>query len=299
MGGHPLVVQTLVRRGITTPQAAREFLDPDAYPSASPNELPGLEGLVERLARAVTTGEPVLVWGDFDVDGQTATSLLVSGLSKVKAQVDYYIPKRAGEGHGVQLEALRRRLDSAGMNGHGVLLTCDTGITAHAAVEYAQSRGVDVLVSDHHELPAVLPQARAITNPRFLPDTHPLSSLPGVGVAYKIIEALFSALGLPGEQEQFLDLAALGIIADVAKLRGEARWLVQRGLAAMHQSLRPGLAALLEVARVNPANLSEEHLAFECCTALECHRSFGGCQPGGRAPDHSRCGAGDAAGAAA
>ena len=279
VGGHPLVVQTLVRRGITTPQAAREFLDPDAYPSASPNELPGLEGLVERLARAVTTGEPVLVWGDFDVDGQTATSLLVSGLSKVKAQVDYYIPNRAGEGHGVQLEALRRRLDSASMNDHGVLLTCDTGITAHAAVEYAQSRGVDVLVSDHHELPAMLPQARSITNPRFLPDTHPLSSLPGVGVAYKIIEALFSALGLPGEQEQFLDLAALGIIADVAKLRGEARWLVQRGLAAMHQSLRPGLAALLEVARVNPANLSEEHLAFEVAPRLNAIGRLGDANP--------------------
>ncbi len=274
VGGHPLVAEMLARRGLSEPAAAAAFLDPARYRPASPTELPGIGRALARLTRAIRAAEPICVWGDFDVDGQTATALLVATLRDLGARVTYHIPLRETEGHGLGLTALRQVIAA----GARLILTCDTGITAHAAVAYARSQRVDVIITDHHDLPATLPDAVAIINPKLLaeavPDqpgsaaqpglsgTHPLLNLPGVGVAYKLAEALYDWAKRPAEVQRHLDLVALGVVADLAVQRGDTRYLLQRGLAALRRAERCGVQALLEAADLRPAHLTEEHIAF-------------------------------------
>lgn len=259
VGGHPLVAEVLARRGVVTPSAARAFLDPEAYAPAEPYTLPGMERAVARIQHALERGERICVWGDFDVDGQTATTILVSVLRELKADVVYHIPVRMTESHGLSLNALRNELD----RGVRLILTCDTGIDAHEAVAYAKAQGVDVVVTDHHELPAALPDAEAIINPHLLDVHHPLRTLPGVGVAFKVAEALFQRLGRPVEElASYLDLVALGIVADVAELRGDTRYLLQRGLKVLRAAQRLGLRVLCEVAGIEPVRLTEEDIGF-------------------------------------
>lgn len=258
VGGHPLVAATLARRGFTDPATAAAFLNPDAYAPAPPGALPGMDRAVGRLWRAVRGGEPVCVWGDFDVDGQTAAALLVEALRDLGAAVTYHVPVRGIESHGVNLPALKQVI----AQGARLILTCDTGIAAHDAVSYARTQGVDVIVTDHHTLPPALPDAAAVITPKLLPPDHPLADLPGVGVAYKLAEALYGRARRPGEAVRGLDLAALGIVADVATQRRDTRYLLQRGLAALRQTERPGLRALLEAAGIDPGWLSEEHIGF-------------------------------------
>ena len=260
LGTHRLVAQALLRRGYGELAAARAFLDPDEYAPTNSSELPGMQQALERLEAALQSGERILVWGDFDVDGQTATSLLVSALRQLDGQVEFHIPIRAQESHGVSLPVLQRILDAP--SPPGLVLTCDTGIGAHAAVEFAASRGVDVVITDHHELPSSLPRACAIVNPRLLPAGHALAKLPGVGVAYKVVEALFSHSIGQEDASQFLDLVALGIVADVAELYGDTRYLLQRGLEQLRQPQRLGLRAIMETAGLAPENLTEEHIGF-------------------------------------
>ena len=143
-----------------------------------------------------------------------------------------------------------------------VILTCDTGVTAHEAVEYARTRGVDIVITDHHELPESLPDAVAVVDPRRLPEDHPLRHLPGVGVAYKLAEALYERAGRSDAAEALLDLVALGIVADVATQRDDTRALLQRGLAVLRQTKRLGLRELMDTAGLDPEGLSEEHIGF-------------------------------------
>ena len=258
VGGHPLVAQTLLRRGLGALDAARAFLDPDFYTPASPGELPGMEDAVKRIALAIRRREPICVWGDFDVDGQTATTLMVAVLRGLGARVTFHIPVRQTESHGVNVPVLQGII----AEGAHLLLTCDTGIAAHEAIAYAQSRGVDVIVTDHHSLPAELPPAYAAVNPQFLPPGHPLAALPGVGVAYKLAEELCVRAGQPELAAGQLDLVALGIVADVAALAGDTRYLLQRGLAALRRTARPGLQAMLALNQLDAASLNEEHIGF-------------------------------------
>ena len=258
VGGHPLVAETLVRRGFTTVDTAMAFLDPSTYVPASPDDLPGLSRAVQRVADAIRDGVSICVWGDFDVDGQTATTLLVETLRDLGAEVSYHIPVRETESHGIRIPALQQVLDQ----GAGLILTCDTGIDAHEAVDYAKVRSVDVIITDHHELPPELPQAYAIINPHLLPDDHPLASLPGVGVAYKLAEALYAQAGRAGAAAKHLDLVALGIVADVAVQTGDARYLLQCGLEVLRNTQRLGLQELIKLAKINPTRLTTEHIGF-------------------------------------
>jgi single-stranded-DNA-specific exonuclease len=259
VGGHPLVAEILARRGITDPAAARAFLDPSACTSSSPFDLPDMEVAVERLAKAISEGEPVCVWGDFDVDGQTATALLLSTLQGLGAEVAYHIPIRERESHGVGIPVLTEVIGA----GARLILTCDTGISAHEAVQYAAERGVDVIVTDHHAPPEPLPNALALINPKLRLPGHPADSLPGVGVAFKLAEALYDRFGRAGEEARFLDLVALGIVADLALVKGDARCLLQRGLEALRRTERPGLQIMMELAELDPPGLTEEHIGFE------------------------------------
>lgn len=256
--GHPILLQTLVQRGLTDPRVARAFLDANLYQPTPPEELPGVEAIVYRLQRALRMEEIIAVWGDFDVDGQTATALLVSALRRLGGRVIYHIPVRESEGHGVNLPYL----ESLARRGARLFLTCDTGISAYAAAQAAREWGIDFLITDHHELPAELPPATAIASPKLLPPDHPLNGLCGVGVAYKVVEALYRALGCEEALTQFLDLVALGTIADVAPLRGDTRYLAQLGIEQLRQHTRLGLRLLLENAEMSAADLTEEQISF-------------------------------------
>ncbi|MBM3153304.1 MAG: single-stranded-DNA-specific exonuclease RecJ [Chloroflexi bacterium] len=257
-GIHPLLAQALARRGISSREAARAFLDPDAYRPAPAAALPGLEAALERIAAAVRARDSICVWGDFDVDGQTATTVLVSTLAAIGANVTYHIPVRARENHGVNLP----RLEEVIAAGAQLVLTCDTGIAAHEAVDYARRRGVEMVITDHHDPGPTLPEAAAVVNPKLLPPQHPLAGLAGVGVAYKLAEALLGAFASGLEPDSLTDLAALGLVADLARLEGDTRYLVQRGLARLRRAERLGLKAILELAEVDPAQLNETHIGF-------------------------------------
>ena len=223
-----------------------------------------MDQVAERLERAIERDEEVWVWGDFDVDGQTATTILVSTLRDLGASVHYHIPNRRREGHGMNVTLLKEIVAA----GADVILTCDTGVTAHEPIAYAQRHGVDVVVTDHHDLPPQLPEAYAVTDPKLLPEVHPLRELPGAGVAYKLAELLYGRAGRAGEAAGFHDLVALGIVADVAVQTGDVRYLLQRGLDALRHTERLGLQVLMEIAELNPRWLTEEHIGFELAPRL-------------------------------
>ncbi|HLO18184.1 MAG TPA: single-stranded-DNA-specific exonuclease RecJ [Anaerolineales bacterium] len=264
----PLIAQTLIRRGIDTLEVARAFLHPDSLPSTP---FPNIEPAVKRIEAAIRAKEMICVWGDFDVDGQSSTTLLVQTLQALGANVVYYIPIRGKESHGVHIGTLKPILD----NGAKLLLTCDTGITAYEAIDYANSRGVDVVVTDHHELGATLPNAKAVINPKLLPEDHILANLAGVGVAYKLAEALIRSSDLSrgsGTTQvattDLLDLVALGLIADVALLKGETRSLAQRGIQVLRNTGRIGLRVMAELSGTSLESLTEESIGFSFAPRL-------------------------------
>lgn len=264
VGGHPLVAEVLARRGYVTVEAARAFLDPHNYRQTPPEAFPNLNTACERIERAVEHAETIGVWGDFDVDGQTSTALLVQCLRWLGSQPLHHIPVRAAEGHGVNIAHLDPLIDS----GMTLMLTCDTGITAHQALQHARQRGVDVIVTDHHVLEGDLPPALAYITPRLLPAGHALESLPGVGVAYKLAEALLRRAGQSDKAIEILDLVALGIVADVAHQSADTRALLQLGLEQLRLNRRVGLQALMDQAGVKALELNEEHIGFSLAPRL-------------------------------
>jgi len=263
-GGSPLLARALLQRDITNPADAAAFLHPEHLPTSPPTDFPDLDRLVNRLITAVNRRERIGVWGDFDVDGQTATSLLVSSLRRLGANVCWYIPVRGKESHGIALSALARFLEQ----GIQVLLTCDTGITAHDAVMEAARHGVDVLITDHHTPAETLPVAHAVVNPHRLPAEHPARTVCGVGMAYLVMQEVYTRLGRAGEMEAELDLVALGSIADVSTLTGDNRCLVQRGLSVLRSTRRPGLLAMCERAGLKPEELDETGIGFSLAPRL-------------------------------
>ena len=261
LGLPPLIAQTLLRRGISSPVEAEAFLHPEKNP---PAQFPNIEETVDLIQMAIRNGDKICVWGDFDVDGQTSTALLVQTLQTLNANVVYYVPVRGRESHGVHIESLKPIID----NGAKCLLTCDTGITAHEAIDYANSRGLTVIVTDHHDLGETLPNAKVIINPKLLPEDHALRNLAGVGVAYKLAEALlssadFSRLAAPTKVgATLLDLVALGLIADVALLQNETRALAKQGIEQLRQTSRIGLKVMAELSNTNLESLTEETIGF-------------------------------------
>jgi single-stranded-DNA-specific exonuclease len=217
-----------------------------------------MDRAVERLKAAIRQRQPILVWGDFDVDGQTSTALLVQALRDLGAVVRYHIPNRFDEGHGVHVPTLARLLDDA------LLLTCDTGIAAFEAADYVRGRGGMMIVTDHHALPERLPPVEAAINPMRLPEGHPLRELSGVGVAYKLVEALYGGRST----DHLLDLVAVGLVADVMVQTGDTRYLIQRGLAALRSAPRPGLRAMMARAEVLPENITERDIGFTLAPRL-------------------------------
>ena len=275
IGGHPLVAQALYRRGIQSIDAARAYLDPDCYAPAPADELPDFQAACDLLIKALQGQDLILIWGDFDVDGQTATTILVEGLRALGGRLQFHIPVRAEESHGIT----RRVLESYLHQGFDLLLTCDTGITEHKNIQYVRDRGIPVIVTDHHTLGDSLPPANAIINPQRLQQSHPLRTLPGAGVAYKLIEGLFKTLGETFNSEHYMELAALGIVADVAELKGDTRYLLQKGLINLQNTRRIGLQTLYHHAVLNPLNLDESHIGFQIAPRLNAVGRLGDANP--------------------
>jgi len=243
-GVHPLVVQILANRDVTDPASVRAFLQADQVPLGDPLLMKGMPEAVERLARAVKEREPVVVYGDYDADGVTSTTLLVSCLRTLGVPVSAFVPNRYEHGYGLNAQAVE---DLARQT--NLLVAVDCGVSALAEITRARELGVDVVVLDHHHVPQTLPPAEAVVNPHQDGCRYPFKDLCAVGLAYRFAQALFDRLGRdPAEADQWLDLVALGTVADVVPLLGENRTLVARGLAAINRSPRPGVRAMIEAA---------------------------------------------------
>ncbi len=271
----PLIAQTLLRRGISSPAEVEAFLHPDATP---PAQFPNIENAVNRILLAIRNKDLICVWGDFDVDGQTSAALLVQALRSLGADVIYYIPIRGKESHGVHVATLAPIID----NGAKLIVTCDTGITANEAVDFANSRGVDVVITDHHDLGETLPNAFAIVNPKLLKKNHPLANLAGVGVAYKLAEALLGQRSKVEGQiplEDLLDLVALGLIADIALLKNETRSLAQKGIQKLRDTKRLGLKVIAELSSTSLETLTEETIGFTFAPRLNALGRLGDANP--------------------
>ena len=246
-----LCAVVLSARGLDTPEKAARFLDsgPDRF--YDPYLLKDMDRAAARVCRALENGERIAVYGDYDVDGITATCLLTETLKQLGGDVVPYIPDRAGEGYGLNPGAIGR------LAGQGVTLivTVDCGITAGPEVEYARSLGVDVVITDHHRCKDALPAASAVVNPRRNDCTYPFRELAGVGVALKLAQALYPAQRREEVFRRFGELVAVGTVADVMRLTDENRALVRQGLELLGRTARPGLCALLREAGLEEGGL--------------------------------------------
>lgn len=240
----PLAAQVLCARGLNTPDAARAFLNDAEEPLHDPFLLKDMDLAVARIGLALDRQETIAVFGDYDVDGITATCLLTDYLRREGARVISYIPDRMGEGYGLGIPAL----DLLHSQGVTLIVTVDCGITAVVETEYAAELGMDVVITDHHECKDTLPRAAAVVNPHQADCQYPFSGLAGVGVAFKLVLALGGPARHSVLLEEYADLAAIGTIADVMPLTGENRIIVRRGLQAVEHTSRPGLRALIREA---------------------------------------------------
>ncbi|MDX2216136.1 MAG: single-stranded-DNA-specific exonuclease RecJ [Oculatellaceae cyanobacterium bins.114] len=251
------LARLLWQRGLRHPQELAGFLDPACYQPTSPFAFgEEVNWAIARLQQAYDCQETVAIWGDFDADGITATAVLWDGLGQFfpkDEQLVYYVPNRLLESHGLSIGGI----DLLASKGCQLIVTCDTGSTNLREIDYAQTLGIDVIVTDHHTLPPERPNVAAILNPRSLSLDHPLAYLSGVAVAYKLVEALYTTLPeVPQEPlEHLLDLVAIGLIADLVQLKGDCRYLAQQGIDRLRQhqnpttSRRPGIARLLELCK--------------------------------------------------
>ncbi|MFN3690370.1 MAG: single-stranded-DNA-specific exonuclease RecJ, partial [Fimbriimonadales bacterium] len=242
------VARLLVARGYTEPEAAYRFLNPSLHDLADPRLLPDIEPAVRRLALAVERKEPVLVYGDYDADGITATALWLTTLRKLGVPAQPYVPHREREGYDLHPNAI----EAARRIGARLVLTCDCGVRAHNAVEALNAAGLEVVITDHHEPSEGLPNALAVVNPKRADSQYPFRELSGVGVSFRVAEALLRERNLPrkGFYDTMLDLVAIGTVADVMPLVGENRILVKYGLEHLHQTRREGLKSLKRVAQI-------------------------------------------------
>ncbi|MCL0056569.1 DHH family phosphoesterase, partial [Dehalococcoidia bacterium] len=257
VGVLPLLAQLLHNRGIIDPSDAEMFLAGDKRLENDPALLPEMGKAVAAIMRAVLGGRTIAVFGDFDVDGVTATTLLVQGLQTIGGRVIPYIPHRVEEGHGLNMPALKK----LHQQGASLVITVDCGITAKEEALQAREMGLDLIITDHHEVTGPLPTALAVVDPKRGDSTYPFRELAGVGVAFKLLQALFHATGRDGQADGFLDLVALGTVADVVPLLGENRYLVRRGLEVLNATSRPGIQELikcagLEIGRIDAASIS-------------------------------------------
>ncbi|MCX5909610.1 MAG: single-stranded-DNA-specific exonuclease RecJ [Deltaproteobacteria bacterium] len=266
LGVSPLTGRLLANRGIMNLEEARQFLSPTLSHLPDPVLMKDMDKAVARVLQAIIRKEKITLFGDYDVDGTTAVALLYLFLQRAGAAVDFYIPNRIREGYGIRLEAIKKIYDS----GTRLLITLDCGVSNFAEVSWAGEKGLDVIITDHHEVPDRLPPALAVVNPKRTGCPYPFKSLAGVGVAFNLVIALRSALrrqdhwknGDEPNLKKYLDLVALGTVSDVVPLIGVNRVMAKFGLAELTHSTRPGILALKEVANLTGMPIDTQAVNF-------------------------------------
>ena len=270
----PLIAQILINRGIKTIEGIKDFLTASLDELYNPFLLPDMKEAVERIGLAIKSGEKILIYGDYDVDGVTATALLHLFFKEIGYETSYYIPNRLRDGYGLREDAICR-IKEQGIN---LLITADCGTTSHSAVKKAKDLGIDVIVTDHHEPPQILPEAYAMINPNRIDSAYPFNGLAGVGVALKLAQGIYCCLNssnnvgaynytplhspLEPMLYKYLDLVALGTVADISSLTGENRKLVKEGLKLLSKADRKGIAALKLVSNLDGSDVSVGTIGF-------------------------------------
>lgn len=258
---HPVFLRMLVRQGVTTFEEARDFFRPHVGLLHDPYLMLDMEPAVGRILQAIGNRERILFWGDYDVDGTTATALMVSFFNDYLhyAQTGYYIPDRYTEGYGISSTGLRFAAD----NGFSLVVSLDCGTLAVSEAAEAQSLGLDLIVCDHHRPGPALPQAVAVLNPKRPDCPYPFKELSGCGVAFKLVQALAASFGMaPEELQPLTDLVAISTCADIVDLTSENRALVYMGLQQIRQSPRPAVRLLAEILGKNPEEFTSEDIVF-------------------------------------
>lgn len=250
----PIIVRILVARGFRTADEMTNFLAMDQSVVHDPFLLHDMQKAVERIMSAIEANEKILVYGDYDADGVTSTTIMYETLAQLGADVNYFVPNRFKDGYGPNLAEYQHFINNEQVQ---LIVTVDNGVAGNEAINYAQEHGVDVVVTDHHEMPDQLPNAYAIVHPRHPEGEYPFGDLSGVGVAFKVACALLEEV-----PEEFLDLYAIGTIADLVSMTDENRLLVKLGLQLIPETSRIGLQKLIAVAGVETSQIDEETIGF-------------------------------------
>lgn len=257
----PIIEKILAGRGISGEKAVQRFLNPSYEAHLhDPFGLRDMDKAVERILKAARHGERVVVYGDYDIDGITASAVMIEGLAHHGIIATSYIPDRFEEGYGINQAALEHLKEI----GTDLVITVDCGVTSVSEAEWATNNGLELIITDHHAVPQVMPVAVAVINPKRPDDTYPFKDLCGAGVAFKVVQALQARTGLPvrGQEKWLLDLVALGTVCDIVTLVDENRVLVTYGLKVMRRTRRPGLRALAAVGGIDITAISSQHLGF-------------------------------------
>ncbi len=240
------------------PHQVPAFVDPDIFTTESPFILPGVSEAVDRIYRAIREGETIGVYGDFDVDGVTSTAVIVEALEILGARAIAHLPDRFKDSHGLKATGVKSLRD----RGASLVITCDCGISDLAEADKAAALGVDLLVTDHHVPLSVLPRAVAVVNAKRRDSRYGFREFAGVGIAFKLMQALFYGDSRAGLLDELLELVALGTVADMVSLTGENRQFVQKGLKVLNSSKRPGVQALIRVSGLTPGSISSGDISW-------------------------------------
>jgi len=254
----PLIAQLIFNRGLADPSQLESFIAADKRLSGDPFLLSDMHQAVARIYQALLSGENIAIYGDFDADGITATAIMVKGLSILEGKPVPYIPHRLTEGHGLKAAALQKLYQQ----GASLVVTVDCGITGLTEIQKVRKLGLDIVITDHHTPPAELPPAIAVVNPKLPDSKYPFSELAGVGVAFKLLQALFQSIGKEKQIDGLIDLVALGTVADVMPLLGENRYLVKEGLRLLNASPRIGIREILTQAGLPAGSVDSDNISW-------------------------------------
>ena len=250
----------LVSRGVSTFEEARRFFRPSLADLHDPFLMKDMDKAVERLHEAIVSGEKILVYGDYDVDGTTAVALVYSFIRRFTEKVDFYIPDRYDEGYGVSYKGI----DSAAESACSLIITLDCGIKAIDKVAYAKEKGIDVIICDHHLPEAELPKAVAVLDPKREDCHYPFDDLCGCGVGFKLVQAYAARYGVPFETlEPLLDILAVAIASDLVLMTGENRILAHFGLKRLNSDPCKGLLAMINLSKLEPGHLTIDDIVFK------------------------------------
>ena len=260
LGVDPVLAELLVQRGVRTFHQARSFFRPSLDDLHDPFLMTDMEKAVERVHDAVISGEKILVYGDYDVDGTTAVSLVYSFLRRLTRAVDFYIPERYDEGYGVSYKGI----DWAQENGFGLIITLDCGIKANEKVEYARDKGIDMIICDHHLPENELPRAVAVLDPKREDCHYPFDDLSGCGVGFKLVQAYSQRYDIPFESLiPLLDLLVVSIASDLVSVTDENRVLAHFGLKQLNGNPREGLLAMIQLSGLEPTHITIDDIVFK------------------------------------